>query len=207
MKILIGDKGHIDFDEPILMSPEQRESFVEMMRALFSVVHLEESDKFRLDRLGDKIFARTWTTDELKYLLEIKDIDTICEGLGRSWMSVDIKRGEFIPEFMSWAHERGYDIVQGDTKSIIEKFMEDKEIEKQERKEARKQQSSNVDVLKRKFDQLNKKQEAIHRRRRVGLKYPGDEEALSNLKAQIYDIEEKIKQKESDRKHDPNPDA
>ena len=32
MKILIGDKGHIDFDEPILMTPEQREKFIEMMK-------------------------------------------------------------------------------------------------------------------------------------------------------------------------------
>lgn len=53
MKILIGDKGHIDFDEAILMTPEQREEFIEMMRNLFSVIQLENTDKFRLERLGD----------------------------------------------------------------------------------------------------------------------------------------------------------
>jgi len=193
MKILIGDKGHIDFDEPILMSPDQREKFIEMMKDLFSVIHLEKADEFRLDRLGDKIFARNWTIDELKYLLEIRDINTICEGLGRSWMSVDIKRGDFIPLFMSWAHEKGYDIVQGDTKSIIEKFIEDKELEKQARKEAKKHNS--IDALERKIDQLNKKQKSIYLRRRVGIKYPEDENVLSDIKAQICNIEEIISKK------------
>jgi hypothetical protein len=193
MKILIGDKDHIDFDEAVLMTPEQREKFIEMMKELFSVIQLESTDKFRLERLGDKIFARNWTTDELKYLLEIKDIDTICEGLGRSWMSVDIKRGEFIPLFMTWAHERGYDIVRGDTKSLIEKFIEDKELEKKERREAKK--NNNIDALQRKIDKLSKKQESIYRRRRVGLKYPEDEKILSDIKAQIFDLEGKMSKK------------
>lgn len=193
MKILMGDKGHIDFDEAILMTPEQRERFIEMMRDLFSVIQLENTDKFRLERLGDKIFARNWTNAELKYLLEIKDLDTICEGLGRSWMSVDIKRGEFIPLFMTWAHEKGYDIVHGDIKSLIEKFIEDKELEKKERREAKKNNS--IDALQRKIDKLSKKQESIYRRRRVGLKYPEDENVLSDIKTQIFDLEEKIGKK------------
>lgn len=193
MKILIGDKDHIDFDEAVLMTPEQREKFIEMMKELFSVIQLESTDKFRLERLGDKIFARNWTTDELKYLLEIEDIYTICEGLGRSWMSVDIKRGEFIPLFMTWAHERGYDIVRGDTKSLIEKFIEDKELEKKERREAKK--NNNIDALQRKIDTLSKKQESIYRRRRVGLKYPEDEKILSDIKAQIFDLEGKMSKK------------
>lgn len=194
MKILIGDKGHIDFDEPILMSPEQREKFIEMMKELFSVIQLERTDKYRLDRLGDKIFARNWTTDELKYLLEIKDIDTICEGLGRSWMSVDIKRGDFIPLFMTWAHVKGYDIVHGDIKTLIEEFIEEKELEKQERREARKNNS--IDALQRKIDRLNKKQDSIYRRMRVGLKYPEDESILSELKAQILDLKDLISKKD-----------
>jgi hypothetical protein len=193
MKILMGDKGHIDFDEAILMTPEQREKFIEMMRNLFSVIQLENTDKFRLERLGDKIFARNWTNEELKYLLEIKDLDTICEGLGRSWMSVDIKRGEFIPLFMTWAHEKGYDIVHGDIKSLIEKFIEDKELDKKERREAKKNNS--IDALQRKIDRLSKKQESIYRRRRVGLKYPEDEKVLTDIKTQIFDLEEKIGKK------------
>ena len=175
------------------MTPEQRERFIEMMRNLFSVIQLENTDKFRLERLGDKIFARNWTNDELKYLLEIKDLDTICEGLGRSWMSVDIKRGEFIPLFMTWAHEKGYDIVHGDIKSLIEKFIEDKELDKKERREAKKNNS--IDALQRKIDKLSKKQESIYRRRRVGLKYPEDEKILSDIKTQIFDLEEKIGKK------------
>ncbi|HOO50254.1 MAG TPA: hypothetical protein PLK94_03085 [Alphaproteobacteria bacterium] len=190
MKLLIGDKDHFDFDDAVLMTQEQRDKFIDMMKELFSVVQLEKTDKFRLERLGDKIFARNWTTEELKYLLEIKDINTICEGLGRSWMSVDIKRGAFIPLFMVWAHEMGYDIVHGDIKSLIEKFVEDKELEKRERKEAKRNNS--IEALQLKINKLNVKQDSIYRRRRVGLKYAEDEKILSDINAQILDLEHKI---------------
>jgi hypothetical protein len=68
-------------------------------------------------------------------------------------------------------------------KAFIEKFMEDKELEKQERKDARKH--NNIDALKRKIDQLIRKQESIYRRRRVGLKYPEDENVLADIKSAI----------------------
>ncbi len=93
MRILKGDKGHYDFDGPILMSSVQRQDFEKMMRSLFSVVQFEQGEQPRVERLGDKIFARPWSLDEISCLYEIKDIDTVCKELGRSWMSVDIKRG------------------------------------------------------------------------------------------------------------------
>ena len=80
----------------------------------------------------------------------------------------------------TWAHEKGYDIVHGDIKSLIEKFIEDKELDKKERKEAKKNNS--IDALQRKIDKLSKKQESIYLRRRVGLKYPEDEKVLSDIK-------------------------
>jgi hypothetical protein len=196
MKILIGDKGHYDFDGPILMSSEQQQDFEKMMRELFTVIQIEQGKQFRVDRLGDKIFARTWTRDELRCLLDINDINTVCKELGRSWMSVDIKRGEFIPDFMLWAHMMGRDIIQGDTKSLIEEYLKARELEKQKRKDEKKLKNTFVKTLKREMDNLHKKQESIYQRRLVGLINPRDEKVLSKIVGQLSDIEKKIKQTE-----------
>jgi hypothetical protein len=197
MKILLGDKGHFDFDGPILMSPEQKKDFEKMMRELFTVIQFEQGEHFRVKRLGDKIFTRPWALDELRCLLEIKDINTVCRELGRSWMSVDIKRGEFMPDFMSWAYENGRDIIQGDTRNLIEEYIKDRELEKLERREQRKLEKVSIEKLREKIDHLNRKEKSIYERRRVGLKYPKDEKILSDIIGQIADIEEKIKLKES----------
>lgn len=197
MKILIGDKGHYDLDGPILMSSEQKQDFEKMMRSLFSVIQIEQGEEPRVERLGDKIFARPWSLDELRCLLEIKDIDTVCKELGRSWMSVDIKRGDFMPDFMSWAYQNGRDIIQGDTRILIEEYIKDRELEKLERREERKLERTSIEELRKKIDHLNRKEKSIYERRRVGLKYPNDEKILSDIMDQIADIEEKIKLKES----------
>lgn len=200
MKILIGDKGHYDFDGPIRMSPEQMQDFEKMMRELFTVVELEQRKHFRVGRLGDKIFARPWTLDELRCLLEIKDINTICRELGRSWMSVDIKRGDRMPDFMFWAYENGRDIIQEDTRILIEEYIKDRELEKLIRREKRKLEKVSIEVLRKKIDHLNRKEKSIYKRRCVGLKYPDDEKILSDIMDQIADIEEKIILKESMQK-------
>lgn len=199
MKILIGDNGHYDFDRPILMSPEQKQGFEKMMRKLFSVVQFEESEEYRYERLGDRIFARTWTTDELRCLLDFIDLNNVCKELGRSWMSVDIKRGEFIPDFMSWAHEKGYDILKGNIKNLIEEFMEEKELKKKEINEEKKQKRSNIKSLMTQKEKLTKKRESIYRRRGI-LEDPKDERSLAEIEKQIIDIDEKIKLGESDIK-------
>lgn len=196
MKILIGDKGNVDFDESVQMSPKQKVEFLKFMRGLFDVVIEEEGEEHRSGRLGDKLFFRKWTSEELKILLEIEDTNKVCERLGRSWMSVDIKRGEFIPEFMYWAHIKGYDIVRGDTKKLIEEFMEEKEKEKQERRKARRAKGNELPNLKRRLENLQGKLRAIDLRIRCGMKTPNDDNIISETKREIKEVEEAIKQKE-----------
>jgi|GEM_PF-1003244 len=196
MRILIGDKGNVDFDEAIQMSPKQKAEFLKFMKSLFDVVIEEEVDELRSDRLGDRVFFRKWTSEELKILLEIEDTNKVCERLGRSWMSVDIMRGGFIPEFMYWAHIKGYDIVYGDTKKLIEEFMEEKEKEKQERRNARRAEKNELPNLKQKLENFQRKLEAIKLRIRCGMKTPDDENIISETEREIREVEEKIKQKE-----------
>tara|TARA_B100001971_G_C18021832_1_gene447839 strand:- start:160 stop:771 length:612 start_codon:yes stop_codon:yes gene_type:complete len=144
MKILIGNKDNVDFDSPVKMNDTQQARFIEFLHSLFKVVKVEKTGKFRTERIGDKFFMKEWTSEEYAALLEIEDTDKVAEMLGRSWMSVDIKRGGFIPDFLAWTSQKGKDPLKDDIKVLIKEFMKEKEIEilsrRQERKEIRKKQ-------------------------------------------------------------------
>tara|TARA_Y100000310_G_scaffold333512_1_gene411220 strand:+ start:368 stop:991 length:624 start_codon:yes stop_codon:yes gene_type:complete len=139
MNILIGDKGNVDFDSPVKMTDNQQQKFIEFLRSIFSVIKLEKTQEFRTERIGDKFFMKEWTGDEYAALLEIEETDKVAEMLGRSWMSVDIKRGGFIPDFLAWTSEKGKDPLKDDVKSLIKDFMKEKEQELLSRREKKKE--------------------------------------------------------------------
>jgi dsDNA-binding SOS-regulon protein len=138
MELLVGDKGKIDFDAPVKMNIDQRKKFINFLKSIFSVVEIIESERVRTERLGDILFLKNWSVDEYAVLLEVEDTNNVAEMLGRSWMSVDIKRGEFLPTYLAWAKEKKIDIVKGDTKKLIKEFMKEHEDELRRRSEERK---------------------------------------------------------------------
>tara|TARA_Y100000310_G_C20683511_1_gene817543 strand:+ start:2717 stop:3346 length:630 start_codon:yes stop_codon:yes gene_type:complete len=155
MKILIGDKGNIDFDSPVKMSDEQQKRFIEFLHSMFKVVKVEKTDEFRTERIGDKFFMKEWTSEEYATLLEIENTDKVAEMLGRTWMSVDIKRGGFIPDFLAWTSQKGKDPLKDDIKSLIKEFMKEKEHEILFRREKRKDIKRKQKEIERLQDELD----------------------------------------------------
>jgi len=138
MRVLVGNNGNVDLDGPLEMDKRQRKAFFELMGSMFAVVQQERSDKVRFERLGNKMFLRAWEPEEYALLLEIEDTKKISEKLGRSWMSVDIKRGEFFSNFMIWVQRNGRNVVSDNVKDLIEEFLKEKENDKFLRKEKKK---------------------------------------------------------------------
>lgn len=129
MRILIGSKNNVDFDKPIKMTKEQRDEFVKFLKSMFDIVDIEESSNIRRERVGGKTnWPKKWTLDEYKLLYEIEDNVKLAERLGRSPLSITIKRGHFIPEFLKWVSDKGKDLFKEDTKKLIEEFFNEKEI-------------------------------------------------------------------------------
>jgi len=196
MKILIGDKGHVDFDGPILMSEDEYKQFIRMMKSLYAVVEIEKADDFRTERLGEKPFQKKWTEKELRFLLEIEDTDTVAEKLGRTWMSVDIMRGKYLPDFMMWVNEKGYDLVRDDIKILIEEYIKEKEKNKEELKQNRKRKKEELRLYKEKVNGLEKKLKAINLRISCGHKIEGDEDHIRQIKNEIEKLKIKIQEME-----------
>ncbi len=157
MKVLVGNNGNVDLDGPMEMNKKQRKAFFEMMGSLFAVVQQEKSNVVRFERLGNKMFLRAWEPEEYALLLEIEDTKKISERLGRSWMSVDIKRGEFFSNFMIWVQRKGKDILKDDVTGLIEEFLKEKENDKFLRKEKKKldrQKRKQIKALEERIDNI-----------------------------------------------------
>lgn len=135
MKILLGNKWNVDFDAPIRMSEDQRRKFINFIRTLFSVVEEIRAEEYRSERLGDRYFFRKWTYEEYAVLADItKSTSTVADELGRSWMSVDIKRGTVMPDLLQWAFKNNKDLLKGNIRELVKEFLAHKQYIKKKRR-------------------------------------------------------------------------
>ena len=127
MKILIGSNWNIDFDGPIEMNPEQYQKFISYMNKTYKVVQIEEADELRAERMGSKLFFKNWEFEELYYILDpTLTTDELTEMLGRTWMSINIKRGWYMAAFNRWCMQKGKNIFKEDIKVLIKQFINEK---------------------------------------------------------------------------------
>jgi len=141
MEILIGDKGNLDFNAPIKVTEIQKYEIIKFFESVYKVVEIEKAEEFRTERIGDKFFPREWTEKEYEILFEIENTEKVSEMLGRSWMSVDIRRGIFLPDFLEWGKRNNKDLIKGNIKEYIKKFIKEKRdiliLKKQQKKKER----------------------------------------------------------------------
>jgi hypothetical protein len=127
MKLLIGDKGRLDFSSPLEVTKGQKNDFITFLKTLFepSIVLEKELVNERDKRLGDlKVFQSTWDTEEEAFLLNSNKKDTLglSNALGRSWMSVDIRFGGLIADFNLWK-QKNNEKDNPNISELIQKFL------------------------------------------------------------------------------------
>lgn len=129
MKILIGVNGNVDFDGALVMSDAQKKKFMEFLHNMFAVVNEERGT--RSDRIGTKSFLKPWVDEELRLLADIRETNwNLQRKLGRTWMSIDIKRGHILGELLPWAHSHGLDPLGQNRAAVIDAFLKYEQSEK-----------------------------------------------------------------------------
>lgn len=109
MRILIKE-DYVDLEAPIQMTDKQAEKFYDFLDKMFpgevqEVQNVPEATK----EVGDRTYNyKDWTPENLLDLLSSDDNDTVADKQGRTRMSVLMRRGYFVPEFMKWAKSNGY---------------------------------------------------------------------------------------------------
>lgn len=195
MKILIGDKGNVDFDDPIPMNKEQQQDFLDFMRTMFQPVTIEENMAFRINRLGDKMFQRKWDDEEeIAMLLDVTmETNEVCTTLGRTWMSVNIKRGQIMPDLMKWADSKGHDLTKGDIKYIIKEYLEKKkEITRINRKMAwdeKNKKKKELDYIRKEIENCKTMIYTIELRIKTNSEFPSDSDKISINRKKIQNLE------------------
>jgi len=142
IKVLLGDYGHVDFAEPVCVDEDTKERFIQGLKDLFSVVE-DVRKEGRVHRLGDKPrFPSRWSKKELALLLDAYSNEELVDRLGRSYLSIIIKRGKFLPEFNTWLYRNNYTLTEDNHEELIHKFMKEKELEKKKKRMERKLKST-----------------------------------------------------------------
>ncbi|MBU3905180.1 MAG: hypothetical protein KJ906_03465 [Nanoarchaeota archaeon] len=185
MMLLLGDFGHIDFDRPIKMNEKQIEKFIEFLKTVYSVVETEQIIDTRTDRLGDKLFSSGWTADEYTLLLDTsKMVEEISEMLGRTYMSINFKRGVFISDFVVWNKKAGNpNIFEIKDKNELKKFIKEYMDENKKGIESRR-------GIKKEIKKLEKQKENLKDLISEGIKV--DRQKLSEINNKIKKLERDI---------------
>ena len=194
MKIFIGDNGNVDIDGPIEADEEQMQKVIAFFKSIYreSVVEIDDSSEFRTERIGEKLFQKSWSVPEYAALLDLdKDTDELAEELGRTWMSVDIQRGQWIPRLLSWAEENNKNLVKGNIKDIVKEYIEYLDKQRQLKKEQRKEHDLKIKRLEKEKKRLEKKLEGQRLLKRAHLEENIDEIINDTLK-RIEEIKEKL---------------
>jgi|TARA_Y100000310_G_C20568544_1_gene756818 hypothetical protein len=163
MKILRGDNLNIDFEKPLKLSSEQFEKFKNYLQKFFEFIETEECESFRQERLGDKFFSREWMIEEDALLFDITQTNEILvKKLGRTWMSIDMRRGSMVPEILSFAKEKKVDIYKVNIKKLISQYQEEHRNKILERRESKVKRRTNkkkwegeLNILKEEVPKLN----------------------------------------------------
>jgi len=157
MKILKGDKENIDLAHPLELTEEQKERFINFFKDMFYYVEIKEIPSLGRARLGDKSFQREWADEEYELLLKIDEPnESVSRQLGRSWMSVEMKRLDRIPEMQEYASKNGVDIYKADIKQLVKNFLKEHKDKIFKRKEERKKGRDEEKHRKREYLALKK---------------------------------------------------
>jgi hypothetical protein len=193
MKILKGDKGNIDFESSLQLNEEQKERLINFLREIFYHVEVRESENFRVERLGaNNAFNKEWEQEEFELLLKL-DVPNkeVSRKLGRTWMSVEMKRISFIPEMMDYAMKKGVDIYKTDIKKLVREFIAEHQEKILKRKQEKREEKKRV---KEEYAEIQRLKEEIPRFENLA-GTPGfpNKIEVEKRKTRLKELEEKLK--------------
>jgi len=194
MKILKGDKGNIDFAYSLELTEVQREKLIKFLRKMFyHVEEVERSDLSR-DRLGsDNPFNKEWENEEYELLFKIdEDNGNVARKLGRTWMSIEMKRVFWMPLMIKWASEKDMDIYRANIKKLVADFIKEHENEILKKRQERKVERSKLKAESEEFNSL--KEEIPKFENLTGIPGFPDKLKITSMKKRFEELRKKLKE-------------
>jgi hypothetical protein len=123
---IYASETHVDLEAPINMSEIQQEKFIEFMEIIcpdISVINVREISKKKPVK-DEPPNPKKWTVDDYFAILGAESNNELENKLGRTEMSVKMKRGTFVPDFYYWINSKGY--IAPITKEMVEEFLNER---------------------------------------------------------------------------------
>lgn len=123
MKIVFSSDGVLDLEDPIVMTDEQWEKFVEFIESLLrEEVKVSDVQEPPGHAPGGGSPKR-WTSADFLELLGAVSNEVVAKRLKRSEMSVKMMRGWFTMTFLGWLDRKGYSIPA--TTAQVEEYLKE----------------------------------------------------------------------------------
>lgn len=120
---IITNGDFLDLETPIYMTESQKKEFVNFMEKQFGI-KTEEIIEPDIEEGEEKEPSeqKKWTAEEFCLLFDYSKTNSeLAKLLDRTEMSIHMKRGGFVPEFLVWAKNKKY--TNPITKKMIEEYL------------------------------------------------------------------------------------
>ena len=126
MKIYRTPDGLVDLEAPIWMSEAQSKKFIDFFKEIFpnGVIVEDRQEAMKEVHYGERTM-KSWTIDDYIILLGTEHNEAIAKKLKRTTMSVQMRRGEFVPDFAEWLKNKGKSYKGG--KTLVEQYLRERE--------------------------------------------------------------------------------
>lgn len=113
---------YADFEAPVYMTDNQLDKFILFLENMYGT-KIQTKDIIEKSREPiEHEDQKKWTPYEILALFGSEDNISLARKLNRKEMSVRMKRGIFMADFVSWARKKGYALPP--TKKMIQEFLD-----------------------------------------------------------------------------------
>jgi hypothetical protein len=197
MKVLYSDKGNVDFEASIDSDESKNSELIQWFKNNFKedCVEVITSSEMRETRLGNpnKIrWGKKWSRPEEEALLNIYlTTEQLSEDLGRTWLSVNPKRGKHIGAFLLYTTRRSIKLTKENIQKYIQEYLDYMENVRKGERGQRKQQ----DLKKKELEKELKRLESLMYSFRIQQRVHPDRdisETMNNTQKQVEEIKKKL---------------
>lgn len=198
IRILVGNKGRVDFSQEVRMDDVQFKHFYNFLNSLFEVVDFSLRN-FREKRLGEqKNYPSEWSSREISYLMDLKGYteEHLSKMLGRTEMAIMMQRAKYYALLDDWCKDKNISFFESFLKNrekaekLIKKFLKEREAEKLRRRKERQLKRQRGKGIIRNYKFLLDKRKRIKRLINMGAATQKD---LADCESKINRMKEKYK--------------
>ncbi len=122
--IIVSEDGRVDLGTPLHIGEEKANRIIDFLRELVGEVEVQHVEEPNITYDRGPSSSRHWTREEYLELLKASSSEELEKKLGRSDMSIGMRRGDFLPLYLEWLRKKGL-LERREDPDVQEKFVDE----------------------------------------------------------------------------------